>query len=127
MIVNSGIGYPKIPTRVFNPPEIVVVTLYGKNYLMTIREYNHKNLAAMILIWNEVVEEGNAFPQEELLNEKTRKSFFSEQSYCGVAMPKDRGFQYCSLMLWWNQIFTPGIFMRESAFTSWGVFQMASE
>ena len=34
----------------------------------------------MIAIWNEVVEEGVAFPQEEFLNEKTGKDFFSSQS-----------------------------------------------
>lgn len=39
----------------------------------------------MIAIWNEVVEEGVAFPQEEFLNEKTGKGFFSSQSYTAVA------------------------------------------
>ena len=39
----------------------------------------------MIEIWNEVVEDGIAFPQEELLNEKSGEAFFSSQSYCGVA------------------------------------------
>lgn len=39
----------------------------------------------MIAIWNEVVEEGVAFPQEEFLNEKTGKDFFSSQSYTAVA------------------------------------------
>ena len=39
----------------------------------------------MIAIWNEVVEEGIAFPQEELLTEKTGAEFFALQTYCGVA------------------------------------------
>lgn len=39
----------------------------------------------MIAIWNEVVEEGVAFPQEEFLNEKTGKDFFSSQSCTAVA------------------------------------------
>ena len=32
-----------------------------------IREYNQNDLEAMIEIWNQVVEDGIAFPQEELL------------------------------------------------------------
>ena len=44
----------------------------------------------MISIWNEIVEEGIAFPQEECLDEKTGKEFFASQSYCGVA-EKDTG------------------------------------
>ena len=57
---------------------------------MEIRKYEEKDLPAMIHIWNEVVEEGVAFPQEELLDEKTGKLFFASQSYCGVAVEEDR-------------------------------------
>ena len=39
----------------------------------------------MIDIWNEVVEDGIAFPQEDLLNEVSGKVFFGSQSYTGVA------------------------------------------
>lgn len=52
---------------------------------MIIRKYNEKDLAAMIAIWNEIVEDGIAFPQEELLDNKTGAEFFASQSYCGVA------------------------------------------
>lgn len=52
---------------------------------MTIREYNTGDLAAMIRIWNEVVEEGIAFPQEECLTPESGAAFFAGQSYCGVA------------------------------------------
>ena len=52
---------------------------------ISVREYEEKDLAEMIRIWNEVVEDGVAFPQEELLNESTGRAFFSEQTYCGVA------------------------------------------
>ncbi len=38
----------------------------------------------MTRIWNEVVEEGVAFPQEEFLDEKTGAEFFAAQTYCGV-------------------------------------------
>lgn len=39
----------------------------------------------MVRIWNEIVEEGTAFPQTEFLTEETGKTFFDEQSWCGVA------------------------------------------
>ncbi len=52
---------------------------------MMIREYKEKDLAQMIDIWNEVVEEGIAFPQEDLLDDVSGKMFFESQSYTGVA------------------------------------------
>ena len=52
---------------------------------MIIREYRENDLQALISIWNEVVAEGNAFPQEEVLDEKSGAEFFASQSYCGVA------------------------------------------
>lgn len=52
---------------------------------MIIRKYNPNDLPSMIAIWNEVVEDGIAFPQEELLDDVTGAEFFSSQSYCGVA------------------------------------------
>ncbi len=39
----------------------------------------------MIRIWNEVVEEGIAFPQLDLLDEESGRRFFAGQTYCGVA------------------------------------------
>lgn len=50
-----------------------------------IRKYNKDDLPEMRLIWNSIVEEANAFPQEDTLNEMQAESFFSEQSYTGVA------------------------------------------
>ena len=52
---------------------------------MVIREYSKHDLPAMIDIWNEVVTDGIAFPQEELLDIETGAAFFASQSYCGVA------------------------------------------
>lgn len=40
----------------------------------------------MITIWNEIVEEGNAFPQEELLELESGAEFFAAQTYTGVAV-----------------------------------------
>ena len=56
---------------------------------MTVREYCTGDLEQMIAIWNEIVEEGVAFPQEELLDEKSGEQFFASQSYCGVAADDD--------------------------------------
>lgn len=53
---------------------------------MIIRKYQPSDLKQMILIWNEIVEEGIAFPQEDLLDEFSGEKFFSSQSYCGVAV-----------------------------------------
>ena len=52
---------------------------------MQIRKYKTDDIQQMITIWNEIVDEGIAFPQEELLDETTGEQFFSSQSYCGVA------------------------------------------
>ena len=50
-----------------------------------IRQFNRFDIVDMVRIWNEVVEEGVAFPQEECLNQESGFTFFSEQSYTGVA------------------------------------------
>ncbi len=52
---------------------------------MQVREYNQNDLSDMIRIWNEVVEEGIAFPQEDCLDNKSGAEFFASQSYTGVA------------------------------------------
>ena len=50
-----------------------------------IREYIEKDIPEMVAIWNQVVEDGIAFPQEDYLNIETGKDFFESQSFCGVA------------------------------------------
>ena len=52
---------------------------------MIIRKFKDKDIEQMVAIWNEIVEEGIAFPQEEILNETTGREFFESQSYTGVA------------------------------------------
>ena len=52
---------------------------------MIIRKYVDRDLPEIIRIWNEVVEEGIAFPQEELLDSESGVHFFSAQSYTAVA------------------------------------------
>lgn len=50
-----------------------------------IRKYEEKDIPAMVKIWNEVVEDGIAFPQLEVLTEESGREFFAQQTYCGVA------------------------------------------
>ena len=52
---------------------------------MKVRKYKPEDIPAMLAIWNEVVEAGDAFPQEELLDEETGAKFFAEQSRTAVA------------------------------------------
>ena len=52
---------------------------------MMVRAYEEADLESMIRIWNEVVEEGIAFPQEELLDKTTGAEFFASQTYAAVA------------------------------------------
>jgi L-amino acid N-acyltransferase YncA len=54
-----------------------------------IRQYTTKDISTMIGIWNEVVEEGIAFPQTELLTSSIGREFFSEQTYTAVAEDTD--------------------------------------
>lgn len=54
-----------------------------------IRKYTNSDLAMMIKIWNEVVEEGKAFPQMECLDIISGREFFDSQTYCGVAEDSD--------------------------------------
>lgn len=56
-----------------------------------IRAYQNTDLPAMNQIWNEVVEDGVAFPQEDFLNVETGKAFFAEQTYTAVAEDTDTG------------------------------------
>ncbi len=52
---------------------------------MEIRKYEEKDLEAMREIWNQVVEDGVAFPQDEPLSQREAAAFFGSQSYVGVA------------------------------------------
>ena len=56
-----------------------------------IRKYTEKDVPTMCGIWNEVVEDGVAFPQEEYLTEKTGAQFFASQTYCAVAEETESG------------------------------------
>ena len=48
---------------------------------IVIRAYTEKDLPAMVEIWNQVVEDGVAFPQEDALTLDTGRAFFAAQTY----------------------------------------------
>ena len=52
---------------------------------MEVRPYRPEDIPAMTAVWNQVVRDGIAFPQEEELTETTAPDFFASQSHCGVA------------------------------------------
>ena len=54
-----------------------------------IREYTASDVKDAIVIWNQVVEDGVAFPQEENLTEESGDAFFKEQRYTGIAQDMD--------------------------------------
>ncbi|MCD8396433.1 MAG: GNAT family N-acetyltransferase [Lachnospiraceae bacterium] len=65
---------------------------------ITIRKYEDSDVSAAIAIWNRVVEDGIAFPQEELLTEESGRDFFASQTYTAVAEDLDSG-QVCGLYI----------------------------
>ena len=56
---------------------------------IVVRKYSADDIPAMKDIWNEVVDEGVAFPQEDELTDEGAKDFFAQQTYCGVAVGED--------------------------------------
>lgn len=58
---------------------------------MIIREFQREDIAAAIQIWNQVVEDGVAFPQMDLLNQDSGTAFFEEQSFTAVACHEETG------------------------------------
>ncbi len=56
-----------------------------------IRQFKKEDAAEASLIWNQVVEQGIAFPQIEKLDEVTGLAFFESQTYTGIAYDEDTG------------------------------------
>ncbi len=58
---------------------------------IAIREYTSADVTDAILIWNQVVEDGVAFPQLDYLDEDSGDAFFREQSFTGIAWDTETG------------------------------------
>ena len=56
-----------------------------------IREYRTEDATAASEIWNQVVDDGVAFPQEEDLTAEVGDAFFKEQTYTGIAENTETG------------------------------------
>lgn len=56
-----------------------------------IKSYETEDAKGAVMIWNQVVEEGKAFPQTELLTEENGDMFFKEQSFTGIAYDENSG------------------------------------
>ncbi len=54
-----------------------------------IREYKTQDAKDAIEIWNTVVQDGIAFPQEECLTEKSGDEFFKSQTFTGIAFDEE--------------------------------------
>lgn len=53
---------------------------------IAIRKYTDSDLGALCAIWNSVVEDGRAFPQEDGMSLTQARQFFAEQCHTGVAV-----------------------------------------
>lgn len=69
-----------------------------------IRKYEKEDLPDLICIWNQVVEDGVAFPQEECLDEVSGAEFFVQQTYTAVAVDKETGKIYGLYILHPNNV-----------------------
>ncbi|MCK9444837.1 MAG: GNAT family N-acetyltransferase [Tissierellaceae bacterium] len=50
-----------------------------------VKAYENIYIKEVINIWNEIVEDGNAFPQMNKLTESSGDEFFTDQSFTGIA------------------------------------------
>lgn len=58
---------------------------------IVIRACRSEDILQMNRVWNEVVKDGIAFPQTEVLDKTNGEKFFASQSYCGVAENTENG------------------------------------
>ena len=64
---------------------------------MRVRQYNVADLRLMTDIWNQVIEEGNAFPHDTFLLLNTAGYFFARQLFTAVA--EDENGKLCGLYI----------------------------
>ena len=73
-----------------------------------VRAYTRADLPDLIRIWNEVVEDGVAFPQEDLLDASSGADFFAEQTYTAVAEERQTG-RICGLYILHPKVIVPSL------------------
>lgn len=57
--------------------------------MLKIEQFKEEYVKDAIAIWNDIVEDGIAFPQKEALDEKSGTEFFNSQSFTGIAIDTD--------------------------------------
>ncbi len=57
--------------------------------MIKVVKYEDGDIPEMIEIWNQVIEDGVAFPQEDYLDSLTAPAFFAQQDYTAVAKDED--------------------------------------
>ena len=57
--------------------------------MIEIRRYEKRDKKEAMAIWNAVVREGIAFPQDEELTEDSADAFFNSQTYTGIAIDSE--------------------------------------
>lgn len=58
---------------------------------LELRKYTDADAAQAIAIWNDIVEDVLAFPQQEQLTAESGPKFFAQQSYVGIAADRETG------------------------------------
>lgn len=53
---------------------------------MLIREFNNEDITQMVKIWNEVIDAGNVFSQDTLLDNEEAITYFKAQSFTAVSV-----------------------------------------
>lgn len=59
--------------------------------MINIRPYKKADIRQALDIWNDVVEEGIAFPQDQVLSVEEADCFFNGQTYIGIAEDDETG------------------------------------
>ena len=54
--------------------------------MLKIEQFKEEYVKDAIAIWNDIVEDGIAFPQKDALDEKSGTEFFNSQSFTGIAI-----------------------------------------
>ena len=67
--------------------------------MIEIRKFEPDDTDAAVKIWNEVVDDGVAFPQLDDLDHESGLAFFEEQTYTGIAVDSDTKHIYIVLSI----------------------------
>ena len=66
-----------------------LLSFVPNNMNVKIIEFSPEYTCDAVSIWNEIIEEGVAFPQLDYLNNENGKAFFEEQSFTGLALDEE--------------------------------------